>query len=662
MILMQVQLVGNILIILGLAVLILFVSRRVRVFPVVGFILIGVLTGPTGLGLTGELHDVERLCEIGVVLLLFTIGLELSMERLWKLGRYVLIGGSFQVFVVLAVTYFLAVQFGQPPGRSVFLGFLASLSSATIVFKLLQEMRSSTQGDGAFAILIFQGFIAVPMVLLIPHLAEESSFKALLWPLVKGVALIVAAIIGTRWLVPHLLRPIAGMGSRELLHLALLAVGLVTAWLASSAGLSPALSAFLAGLILSGSELSRDALSKLLPLRDVFASFFFISAGMLVDPRVFVTHGGTIALLVLGIMALKTIICGVAATIPGYPLHVAILTGLALSQVGELSFVLSWAGADHGLLAGNSYQVFLAVSVLTMAVTPFVLNLAPRAGDLFMRLPVPRRLQDGLETRIDDDEVPMPVADLLIMGYGAAGRDVASSAEGASISYRIIDIDPNVVKSEKAKGRPIFQGDVTRRNVLEKNGIRHAKIIVITISDPLTVQKVVTLARSLSSEVYIIARTRSFSEMGPLSDLGANRVVSDQFEASLGTIGRVLRKFWNDPEKINRFVAEARADHYRMFRCVSKDAMSRFISYSGDLGLHSKEVWVLSLKRGSSLEGKSFGQVKLEERYGVELLGVCADSQIFTNLEADTLFFAGNIYVLTGESENLARVRGLFEA
>jgi CPA2 family monovalent cation:H+ antiporter-2 len=317
------------------------------------------------------------MAEIGVVLLLFTIGLEFSMKNLWQLKRSVLIGGSFQVFGTLLATFLIARMLDQDVGRSIFLGFLVSLSSTAIVLKLLQERAEvdSPQGKISLAILIFQDVVAVPMMLLIPLLkggaGDVSGTFIMLF--LKGIAIVVLAIISARWVVPHVLFQIAKTRSRELFLLTVVVMCLSVAWLTSSIGLSLALGAFLAGLIISESEYSYQALSNLLPFRDLFTSIFFISIGMLVDTRVMLEHPGMVLLIILGILTVKTLIAGGAAALLGYPFRTMVLSGLAISQIGEFSFILSKAGVEHGLLSGNAYQIFLAVSVLSMAATPFII-------------------------------------------------------------------------------------------------------------------------------------------------------------------------------------------------------------------------------------------------------------------------------------------------
>ena len=302
---MQIPLLSDIVIILGLAIGVLFLCHQMRIPGIVGFLLTGVLAGPHGFGLISAVHEVESLAEIGVVLLLFTIGLEFSMRSLWQLKRSVLVGGSFQVFATLLVTFIIARMLGQDVGRSIFLGFLVSLSSTAIVLKLLQERAEmdSPQGRMNLAVLIFQDVIAVPMMLLIPLMKGgagdvSESFTILF---VKGMAIVALAILSARYVVPHVLFQIAKTRSRELFLLTVVVMCLAVAWLTSSIGLSLALGAFLAGLIISESEYSYQALSNLLPFRDLFTSIFFVSIGMLVDSRVVIGHPGVV-LFITGIV------------------------------------------------------------------------------------------------------------------------------------------------------------------------------------------------------------------------------------------------------------------------------------------------------------------------------------------------------------------------
>lgn len=668
---MQIPLLSDIVIIFGLAIGVLYICHQLRIPAIVGFLLTGVLAGPHGFGLIGAVHEVEVLAEIGVVLLLFTIGLEFSMKSLWQLKRSVLIGGSFQVFATLLITFLIARMLGQDVGKSIFLGFLVSLSSTAIVLKLLQERAEvdSPQGRIDLAILIFQDVVAVPMMLLIPLMkgGEGNVSGTFTMLFLKGIAIVVLAIFSARWVVPHVLFQIAKTRSRELFLLTVVVMCLSVAWLTSSIGLSLALGAFLAGLIISESEYSYQALSNLLPFRDLFTSIFFISIGMLVDSRVMLEHPVMVVLIILGILVLKTILAGGAAALLGYPFRTMVLSGLALSQIGEFSFILSKAGVKHGLLSGNAYQVFLAVSVLSMAATPFIIAQGVPIAALLMRFPMPVRLQTGLK-RAPKEPVnngqEIPKDHLLIIGYGLNGRNVARAARSAGIPYMIVEMNPVTVKKEKAKGEPIYFGDASQEAVLEHVGVQNARIMVVAIPDPVATRMVVASARSLNPRLHIITRTRYLPEMKPLYELGANEVIPEEFETSVEIFSRVLAKYLIPRDEIERFVAGVRNDGYGMLRSLSEEATTFCSPSFCDYRLYLPDVQICSLrvKEGAPIAGKTLAQVGLRKRYGVTLLSIRRNSEMVSNPGADTIFLAGDISILVGTPEKIAQIQHLFES
>ncbi|MHC1727374.1 MAG: cation:proton antiporter [Syntrophobacteraceae bacterium] len=668
---MQIPLLSDIVIIFGLAIGVLYLCYQLRIPAIVGFLLTGVLAGPHGFGLIAAVHEVDSLAEIGVVLLLFTIGLEFSMRNLWQLKRSVLIGGSFQVFATLLVTFLFAGMLGQDVGRSIFLGFLVSLSSTAIVLKLLQERAemASPQGRINLAVLIFQDVIAVPMMLMIPLLkgGGEDVSGTFITLFLKGIAIVILSIVSARWVVPHVLFQIAKTRSRELFLLTVVVMCLSVAWLTSSIGLSLALGAFLAGLIISESEYSYQALSNLLPFRDLFTSIFFISIGMLVDSRVLIEHPGIIILIILGVMVVKTIIAGGAAALLGYPFRTMVLSGLAISQIGEFSFILSKAGVEHGLLSGNSYQIFLAVSVLSMAATPFIINQGAPIAALLMRFPMPVRLQSGLKSSakeaVDSGE-EIPNDHLLIVGYGLNGRNVARAARNAGIPYMIVEMNPVTVKKEKSKGEPIYYGDASHEAVLEHVGVHNAQVMVVAIPDPVATRMVVASARSLNPRLHIITRTRYLPEMKPLYDLGANEVIPEEFETSVEIFSRVLARYLIPRDEIEQFVARVRNDGYGMLRSLSEEATNfcspSFCDYR--LYLPDAEICSLRVKEGAPVAGKTLAQVGLRKKYGVTLLSIRRNSETVSNPGAETAFFAGDISILVGTPDRLAQIHHLFES
>jgi len=442
---MEIPLLKDIIIIFGLAIFVLFICHRLHVPTVVGFLLTGIFVGPYGLGLIKAIHEVEIFAEIGVVLLLFTIGIEFSLERLLQIRKSVLIGGSLQVFLTFWATLLISKQFGQAFGESVFIGFLVALSSTAIVLKLLQERAEvdSPHGRTTLGILIFQDIIVVPMILITPLLAGATGSlgESLLVLLAKGICIILFVIVSAKWIVPQVLYQIARTRNPELFLLSVVVICFGVAWLTSWAGLSLALGAFLAGLIISESEYSHQALGNILPFRDVFTCFFFISIGMLLDVGFLYQKPVFIGLVALGVIFLKSIIAGSVAILLGFPLRIGILVGFALGQIGEFSFILSKAGVEHGLLAGNIYQMFLSVSILSMAATPFIIGFGPRLADIILRLPLPEWLISGFYP-VSAIKIADRKDHLIIIGFGVNGRNLAQAARVAGITYVIIEMNP----------------------------------------------------------------------------------------------------------------------------------------------------------------------------------------------------------------------------
>jgi len=657
---MEIPLLNDIVIIFGLSIGILFICHRLRVPTIVGFLLAGILAGPCGLGLVKAVHEVEILAEIGVVLLLFTIGIEFSLQRLLKIKKSVLMGGSIQVLLTFFVAFVIARQLGQPVGNSIFIGFLISLSSTAIVLKLLQERAEvdSPHGRTALGILIFQDIIIVPMILVTPLLAGATgnAGKSVLVLIAKGIGIIGLVIVSAKWIVPRVLYQIARTRSQELFLLSIIVICLAVAWATSSAGLSLALGAFLAGLIISESEYSHQALGNILPFRDVFTSFFFVSIGMLLDVGFLFRQPGSIALITLSVLVLKSIIACFATVLLGFPFRTSILVGLALSQVGEFSFILSKTGVEHGLFAGNIYQMFLAFSILSMAATPFIITLAPRLADTILRLPVPKRLVSGIypisETKVVDRK-----DHLIIIGFGVNGRNVARAARFAGIPYAIIELNPETVKSEQAKGEPIYYGDATQETVLQNANIKNARIVVVAINDPTATRRITEVIRRISPKVHLIVRTRYLQEMKPLYELGADEVIPEEFETSMEIFTRVLTKYLIPRDEIERLLAEVRADGYEIFRSISKASASLS---DLKLQLHDVDISTFRIAQGSPLIGKTLAQIELRRRYSVSVVAIRRDSQILSNPGADTLLHSNDVLFVLGSSEKISEAINTF--
>ncbi len=657
---MQIPLLNDIVIIFGLAIAVLFICHRLRVPTVVGFLLTGIFVGPYGLGLIKAVHEVEILAEIGVVLLLFTIGIEFSLQRLLQIKKSILLGGSLQVLLTFLATLFIARHFGQAFGEAVFIGFLVALSSTAIVLRLIQERAEvdSPHGRTTLGILIFQDIIIVPMILVTPLLAGATGNlgESLFVLLGKGIGIILLVIVSARWIVPQLLYQIARTRNQEIFLLSVVVICFGVAWLTSKAGLSLALGAFLAGLIISESEYSHQALGNILPFRDVFTTFFFVSIGMMLDVGFLFQQPGFIVLIALSVLVLKAIIAGSVTILLRFPLRTGILVGSALGQIGEFSFILSRVGVEHGLLAGNIYQMFLAVSVLTMAATPFIITLAPRLADIILRMPLPKRLISGFYP-VPESKVVHRKDHLIIIGFGVNGRNVARAARVAGIPYAIIEMNPETVRREQAKGEPIYYGDATQEAVLQYANIKEVRIVVVAINDPTATRRITRTIRRLNPNVHLIIRTRYLQEMKPLYELGANEVIPEEFETSVEIFTRVLTKYLMPRDEIERLVAEVRADGYEMFRSLSMVAAS-----FSDLKphLHDVDISTFRISQGSPLIGKTLAQIELRGRYGVSVVAIRRDSQILSNPGADTLFQSNDVLFVLGSSKQISEAVNTF--
>ena len=658
---MEIPLLYDICIIFGLSIGVLLICHKLSVPSIVGFLLTGLIAGPHGLGLIQADREVEILAEIGVILLLFAIGIEFSLKNLLRIKQAVLVGGSLQVGLTLLAGFALAKHFGQATNESLFIGCLAAVSSTAIVMKLLQE-RDETRtphGGTALAILIFQDIAIVPMMLITPILAGEASdiSRALILLLAKGVVMIAVVFVGAKYVVPLILSQVLRTRSREVFLLSVLAICLAVVWLTSRFGVSLALGAFLAGLIVSESEPSHDALGHISPFRDVFTSFFFVSVGMLLDFHVLFQKPLLIAGLTIGVLVAKSIIAGGVTSILGYPLRTAILAGLTLSQVGEFAFILSKSGLEHGLLSDSNYKLFLAVSVVTMAATPFIISAAPHVAGGILRLPLPRRLVSGLRPIASMQDVEQ-TNHVIIIGFGVNGRNVAKAARTADIPYVIVEMNPETVRTERANGEPIFYGDAIHDAVLHHANIKAARVVVVVISDDAASRRIVATVHALNPTAHIIARTRHLAEVEPLYRVGANEVIPEEFETSVEIFTRVLMEYLIPHDQIEQFVAEVRADGYKMFRTLPKDA-----SPVSDLKVHfpDLEISVLWVDPKSPFVGKSLAEIALRGIYEVTVLAVRRNEQILTNPHGELrIEFDDEVYLL-GNPEKIAQVADLFD-
>lgn len=657
---MEMEILKDVEILFGLALMTVLLFRKLLIPSIVGFLAAGVLAGPHALGIIGNAHDVEKIAEIGVVLLLFTIGIELSLKELMKIRHLLVWGGGVQVSLTIAAVAAASLTFGFSIQQSIFLGFLVALSSTAIVMKLLIDAGATDSPHGrlAMGILIFQDLCIVPMVLLTPMLSGSGGgLSDILIVGAKTTAVVIAAHYGSRFLVPWIFRQVVRARSRELFILTIIFIGLGTAWLTSLAGLSLALGAFIAGLAISESEYSHQALSDIIPFREAFMSLFFISVGMLLDPAILIDHPVWVGVLIITILAVKTLVTSLAAWGVGIPLRTGIITALSISQIGEFSFVLSQGGVSTGLLPPDLYQAFLAASIATMGATPFLMRFAEPLAEGICRL-FPRSVVQGrgvLATR----EKPLRIENhTIIVGFGVNGKNVARVLKTLAIDHLVIETNPFTVRRESRKGVRIVFGDASNPEILSHAGIERARTMVIAISDASASRRVTAQARRMNPLLHIIVRTRYLLEVEPLFRIGANEVVPEEFETSVEILSLVLRTYLIPHDDIEKCVADIRKDGYAMFR-----KMSRAHSHATGIGgfLSGAEIATFRVGAGSLVDGTSLREGIVRARSGASILTIKRGNELVPNPDPIWELKSDDILLLLGTPEQLAAAAPLFD-
>ncbi len=535
-------------------------ARVLRLPLLVGYVAAGVFVGPHTAGPTvSQVRDVELLAEIGVALLLFSVGLEISFRDLQPVRRIALVGGPVQILLTCAAGALAGSKaLGMSAVESAWFGAMVALSSTTIVLKTLSAggVTSTLASRAMIGVLVVQDLAVIPMLIILPQLGA-GDVENVLPKLAKAVAvaaafLVAMVAVGTR-LLPALLRRILTWGSRELFLVSVVAAGVGVGYATHSLGLSFALGAFVAGIVLSESELSHQALSDVVPLRDIFGLLFFVSIGMLLDPRYVLAHAGTIVSVVALIFLGKAVILGGLARAFGYVYMAPWIIGLGLSQIGEFSFVLARSGFSAGFLSKASYDLALSCTVLTMALSPLVSSAALPLGRAWRRWrkpgPPPRTIElpaNALQSHV------------VVAGYGRTGRTVARVLRAAGIPLVVIELNHASLSDLAAEGVPVVWGDVTREEVLRAARIEIAKILVLAVPDQSSVRLSVERARRLNPSLSVIARAARDHHVPELRKLGVEAAIQPEFEGGVEMVRQALVRFGYDRAEALRLVSMVR--------------------------------------------------------------------------------------------------------
>jgi monovalent cation:H+ antiporter-2, CPA2 family len=474
----QFAVIKDIVIILLVSVPIIFLFKKINLPSTVGFLIAGMIIGPFGFRLIREIEQVEVMAEIGVILLLFYIGLEVSFNKVYKIKKLFFNAGGLQVGLTTLIASLIFIAVGVEINRSIFYGMLVSLSSTAIVLKLFSDRNETDTPHGkiALATLIFQDFAIVPMFILLPLLASAGnvSIGGIAFQFGKAILAVILIIVASRVLMPKIIYLLASIRIREAFTIGIILLLLGTAYLTFLAGLSFALGAFIAGLILSESDFSHQIVSDILPLKDSFNSIFFVSIGLLLNIEFVIENPLLLLGASTGILILKSFIIILIVKFLKFPLRVAILTGISIAQIGEFSFVLAQAGIQFDLIPDEFYNAFIAASIFTMTLTPLLLNAAP-----LIALKISKVEKDK-----QPDSIPELENHVIIAGFGVNGRNLARVLRETGIKYVVVELNPDTVLKEKEKGENIFYGDITKQEILIKASVKKAKVIVFAISDP----------------------------------------------------------------------------------------------------------------------------------------------------------------------------------
>ena len=642
----------SILVLMGVAVVLLALFRYLRLPQLLAYLVAGVLVGPYGLGWIPDVAGTRTLAEFGLVFLMFTIGLEFSLPKLLAMKQTVFGLGGAQVLISCAVFGFIAWKLGVPAAGAIVIGGVLALSSTAIVMKLLIEQleQNSRHGRHAFGVLLFQDLIVVPFLILIPALGgagDQSVWPTFGWVLLKSVLVLAAILLVGRWLFKPLFHEIASARLREFFMLSVLLLTLTAAWITQTAGLSLALGAFLAGMMLGETEYRHQVEADILPFRDILLGLFFVTVGMQLDTHMLSAQWFWILAAVAGLLVFKTALIALLGRLFKIELGVALRTGLVLSQGGEFGFALLLQANEFKLLDAQASQFVLATVVLSMMLAPMIVR---HNGRLAKRL-VPGYLH-ARDTNLDviRAEASRENRHVIVCGYGRSGQNLAWLLEQEGVPSLALDLDPVRVRDARDAGKPVAYGDAARRDVLEAAGLHRATALVISFDDTHMALRILEITRHARPDMPVIVRTRDDADLERLKAAGATEVVPESLEGSLMMGSHLLMLLGVPVSRIVRHVRDVRRDRYRMLRGFfhGEDLFEEKEAHAYQERLHS-----ITLPPKAKAVGMLLADLHLEE-IGVNVSAVRRGGIRGPEPGPETRLAAGDVVVLYGAPEALA--------
>lgn len=643
--------IANLLIALSLAIPITYLLYRLHFPTLVGFILTGLIIGPSALSLIKEFQTLESLAEIGIIFLMFLLGLEFTLKKFISYKKEVFLAGFLQVILTtISMTIISSSLLSVGAAKGIFYGILIAFSSTAVVLKILLERGelNTPYGRYIFGILIFQDLSVIVVMLALPMLSAQSfSFSVIGITLLKSLILLsLIFFIGIK-IIPILFYQIAKTRIRELFLISIFVISLGLAFFSYKLGLSMALGAFVAGMIISESELVYQTMAEVKPFKDFFLAFFFIVIGalfnyqMLFDHFLMVLAGFALVLLV------KFAVVLVVVLLISKHLRNAFLSGLYLFQIGEFSFVLALEGKKFNLMPDHFYQIFIAISILTLLFTPFLISLAYRFADALLLQVSPEKFALISRRRKEEDVFKV---NTLVVGFGVCGRNVALGLKLLKIPYIVLEINPSTVRHYRKKKEPIYFGDASHPEILKKFGIEKAKVLVVAIGDSFAARRIIKVAKTLNPHIYIIARSQFVAEIEELLELGADEVISEEFEASLELFVKVLEYHQVPKNEINHLVEQLRSEHYEALR---KEDLSKLAQTIPEEWWKLFKVQTFMIKEKSPLIGLTLGNLNLRANTGATAIAIQRRDSLIPNPSGETVLQEGDIIMLIGDEKSI---------
>ncbi len=643
----------TLLLLVSLPINILF--HRIKLPSIMGFLIAGILIGPNALGLIGDPRTVEELAEIGVVLLLFVVGLEFSIGRLLKNLKTVIGFASLQMLLTIAAFSVVLWKGGLPVNQSIVFGILIALSSTAIVLKIMTDRGeiNSLHGRICVGALLFQDLCVVPLTILIPIISTPSgdySETQLGFAFAKSIAAVVSIFVFSRLLIPKTLEFIARTGSKELLTLAVILIILGTCWASEVLGLTLAMGAFIAGMILADSEYNHQIILDILPVKDYFAGIFFISVGMLLQVQLFIDSFLFQLGLAIGLIFLKAIIGFLAAWIARSPLRISFIAGIRLAQIGEFSLILADMALENGFFSDTQHQLFLTVSILSMLIAPMLVRVSTI-------LSIKLFSQNANENAEEPEGLKLS-GHVVIAGYGTIGQNLSQVLGEINIPFLILDLDGERVKQALSKNMNALFGDSTREDTLVRAGIKNARMIVFSTPDLVAMQEAIRSARKLNSSLYILARTPNATQVEEMIEAGANFVIPEEFETSVEIFSRVLKEFHIPNNVIEQQIELIRLEGYSMLRGLSlnMEGLQKFSTY-----LTASLTESFQVMDSSWAHKKTLAEMKIKDKTGARLIAVVRKNDVHPNPPQDFSIQSGDILVLFGRHIELDKSLELLE-